>query len=536
MSLKSRVERWHVKKAAKALMAGFGYSGVSGASSSFGWDGAKIRGALRSAYGAQKTLDHSALRERSREAFWDSTHGGALLQRLVDNVIGTGLKLEYAPIWELVSSPMDDEAKRKFCREVELKWYAWASSHEPDATGRRNLDELQGFAFMNALRDGEVPTALRYDGDAQRVCPLNLQFYDPDQIVTPYDTPTIDAAKSRGNEIHDGVEVTSSGKPVAIYIQADYASKPVRFPMRGDIRQLFLLPALLDLPGQVRGTGILGPVLHDLQKLSDYELFELEAALLNAIIAVYIAPSAESDTRTNIASVMGGGVKSRSGSVGSESTAETGGETRIRQAGLFVGNLKRGEDIKSFDTKRPNVNFDAFVSSITKYLSARLSVPIEALEMAFKNNYSASRASLIMFWQTVERWRVFFKSQWLQPVFEAWFGEMVARKEIKAPGYGDTPLQTRAWLATNWIGQSMPSIDPLKDANADDVRIAQGSTTRERVAQEYNGSDFYDNRKKQDAERNAMPKPEPVQAPAFRKTEAPEKGDEEKSDEEEIEE
>jgi len=496
----------------KKTSAGFGYPHRTGGSTaSITYDGSKMRGTLRSLYSSGKELDHNALRARSREAYWDSMQGGALLQRLVDNVIGNGLTLEHTPLWELTGTKDWDAKKRRaFCRDVELKWYAWASSHEPDATGRRSLPELQGFAFMNELRDGEAPTVLRYDGDAERVNPLCLQFIDPEQIDDLYDATFIAAAKARGNEIRDGMEITSSGKIVAVYVTSEPGAKPVRVEVKQGKRRFLILPAILDLPGQIRGTGVLAPVLHELQKITDYELFELEAALVNAIVAAYVKPSADADTKTDPRAILGGGISARGSTTPSASTDVKAEDVHVRQPGLFVASLKKGEDIASFDTKRPNVNFGVFVDAIMKSISARMSEPIEVVEEKFSSNYSASRAALILFWQVVERWRVHFASQWLQPIFEAWFVEMVDRKLIEAPGFGSTPLITRAWLATTWIGQSMPSIDPVKDAEAADIRIAQGATCRERNAQNYDGSDYYDNMEKQAAEREVMPKVEPV--------------------------
>jgi hypothetical protein len=53
----------------------------------------------------------------------------------------------------------------------------------------------------------------------------------------------------------------------------------------------------------------------------------------------------------------------------------------------------------------------------------------------------------------------------------------------------------------------MPSIDPLKEADADDVRLSQGATTHEAVALKYNGSDYYDNADALMREDGKLPEP-----------------------------
>lgn len=515
----------------RSVMASWGWrSGVS--SSSGGFDGAKFRGALRSLYPSGSDLDAEALRAQSRSAYWDSSQARAAVRRIGDSVVGTGLTLRSTPLWMLIGSTLDDEGQRKLADEIDERFRLWADSHEPDATGRRNLAEMQSFIFDNELRDGDLPIVLRYSGDSSRLSPLNLQVLDADQLdmrVTTYGTPDKAglsvAAAARGNILKDGLEMTMAGELVAIYVlnPARPYDKPTRVPASGPSgRRFVLLPSILDLPGQVRGVGPLAPIVHELQKITDYTVAEIEAAVQNATIAGMIEPGAENDTRTDVQKSLGVSARNLS----STATAAGTTEARIDKPGLWVGTLKAGEKLASFDTKRPNVNFGTFVQTVTKSLSASLSLPVEVLEMAFSANYSASRASLILFWNTVERWRAHVVSQFLQPIYEAWLREEVSSGRLpilRATGFGTDPVQTRAWMQSEWIGDPMPSIDPVKDADAADKRIAQGATTRERNALEFNKSDFYENAARQKREREAMPTetaaspfgaPSPVQAPA----------------------
>jgi capsid protein len=82
------------------------------------------------------------------------------------------------------------------------------------------------------------------------------------------------------------------------------------------------------------------------------------------------------------------------------------------------------------------------------------------------------------------------------PVFEAWFSEEVNAGRIVADNYDTSPIIRASWLNGTFNGDKQPSIDPQKEAAADDLRINQGATTRERTAMEYNGSDYTDNAKR----------------------------------------
>lgn len=495
------------------------------------YDGQKIRGALRRTYEPMVGLDHDSLREHTRRAYWDSTQARALLNRIADNTIGTGLELEAAPAWEIIKSNMTPAERRAWSREVELRFWLWANTTEADEQGMRALPELQAFAFINELRDGEVLAILRYDGNLSRLSPISMQFIAPEQIGPLTLGATNEAAiVARGNVYHEGFETTKTGRPVAVWLQDPGSREVTRVPFFGPTGRRFVIhSAVTDLPGQIRGVSPLAPVIHEIKKLTDYQLAEIEAAVINAVFAAYIKPSAENDTRTNLAAAVGGGARLRSSEGAADTTARTGTEIRLDRPGMILSTLKAGEDLASFDTKRPNVNFGEFVKAVLRSISAALSIPVEVLEMSFNANYSASRAALIQFWMTIDKWRAHFAAQFLQPLYESWFAEEAKAGRINAPGFnGPLPIIRRAWLATDWIGQSMPSIDPLKDANADNVRIEQGATTRERVAQKYNGSDFYDNAERQAREREAMPTPapeaprEPAQPPREREEETEE--------------
>lgn len=485
MGLLDTIRGWFVSK--PSAHTTWGWS--SGVKNGTLFDGSKFNGATF--YPSAWDLDVPKLRDKSRVAYWDSTQARSILGRLVTTVIGTGLTLESSPIWDLIGSGLSEEQRATMAREIELRFHLWASSKEADASGRMSFYELQGLEFLNRLLDGDQVVVLRYSGDSSRLSPLNLQFIAPEQVATPYDNTMVKAAEARGNRIVDGVEITATGEQVAFYVNDPLTLQAVRVPVKGSSGRRFVLhPAVINQPGQVRGVPLLAPLIHELQKITDYTVAELEATVLNAILAVWIKPSATANSSQPLA-----GIRLRGGNqpeVPQQQNAPA--EAKFDKPGLIVQNLKAGEDIQSFDTKRPNLNFEAFVRGVTKSLSSSVNIPEEVLNMSFNANYSASRASLLLFWAEVERWRESTASQFLGPVFEAWFTEEVRAGRINAVGFLDGPaVVRRAWLNATWIGAGKPSIDPLKEANAARVRIEDGLTTRDREAMVYNGSDFRDN-------------------------------------------
>lgn len=457
------------------------------------FDGEKFRGALRAAYPSGYELDYATIRGYSRAARWDSAQARAILRRLVDNVIGTGMSAFCAPVWDQIGSTLSQEQKVAVARLITQQFALYMQSHEPDATRRMTGYELQAFEFLNELGDGEAILIIRYSGLASRMSPVNLQFIDPDQVRTPPEKAFQAGADAAGNYLVDGFEVDAYGGEVAIHVQdpRSVAPKYTRVPVTGPSGRRFVLhPGNYELVGQVRGVSILAPIVHDLQKITDYGLAEIESAVINAVIAGYEVAGDSGKTSGFKPGVILAADASRVAASGEHGVPTA----KINKPGIWINRLSKGGDIKSFDTKRPNVNYGEFVKAVMRSLAAALSIPIEVLEMAFNANYSASRASLILFWQRVENWRESLVSQFLQPWYDAWFTEQVRMRRFEAPGWeGNDPTVRAAWLNVNWIGISMPSIDPTKDADADDKRIAQGSTTREQVAMKYNGSNFEEN-------------------------------------------
>jgi len=512
-----------------STIASMGWSWSGGVASS--WTGEKYPGALN--YAGLWNFNYEILRRRSRIAYWDSVQARALLGRLVENVVGHGLILEATPAWAIVNPKATEEERRAWTRDVETRFHLWASSKEIDASGRMNLYQLTRFAYLNILRDGEIIDILRYSPDKGRMNPLEIQFIRPEQMINPSAYELVKAAEARGNRILEGIEIDTSSKPVAYYIREELTGKDVRVPKYGPkSKRLFVSHSgIWDSVGQLRGIPLLAPLVHELQKLTDYMIAEIEATIINAVIAAYIKPSQVAPASRALAGPVQRG--SSAEQVDAGDPRQTPPSTAyIDKPGLLVQTLKAGEDLASFDVKRPNVHFSEFVKAVKSSLSAALGIPVEVLDMSFNQNYSASRACLLLFWNVVLNWRSFLAADFLAPIYEAWMSEEISAGRIKAAGF-ETSVIRAAWLNCDWVGIPHPSIDPKAEAEASDLRTAAGGTTHERAAREYNGSEFSENVERlkieneelAEAKKSMAPKPvEPAQIPPEDINEEPEPG------------
>jgi capsid protein len=137
---------------------------------------------------------------------------------------------------------------------------------------------------------------------------------------------------------------------------------------------------------------------------------------------------------------------------------------------------------------------------------------MEVVLKRFNNNYSASRATLILCWRVANIWRDEMAADFLDPVYEMWLSEEIASGRISAPGWSDYRLRA-AWLNCEWSGSPMPSIDPSKMADADRAYVEMGAQTLDDVARNYNGSSGKANRAKNARQYMDLPAPPWPRAP-----------------------
>lgn len=480
-----------------------------------------------------------ALRQRSVRAYWESMQARGIINRLVDTVINTGLKLESTPEASLLGLSQDE--RKEISNKIEARHNLWANSKNCDASRENTLGQIERILYRNQTVKGDYFAALPFSSDPTLINPLQIKIIKPELVSTPFDAAARMAIAARGNYIVDGVEFDRNDEEVAIFVRTRIPGKfgthldahfgtyghnssisgygdiyghgfntlPgnykwVRFPKYGPVsgRQILVHGKVQEFGNEPRGIPALAHVAHELEKITDYSLLELMAAVANATIAATVVPG-ENAPATNPfpdnAFIPPSLVQTDDGLTTASSAGQLDpGITNIGKTvlantgGLLISSLQAGEKLESHDTKRPNVNFNEFVDSITKYLSSSLSMPIEVLNMVFGNNFSASRATLKLYWQSVFVKRDDIISDFKTPVFNSWLLGEVGTGNLILKGYEDPQLRP-AWESAKWFGIPSPSIDPMKEERAAKIRVDEGFSTREQEAQIRHGSSFDSN-------------------------------------------
>jgi lambda family phage portal protein len=436
---------------------------------------------------------YSVLRRNSRGVYHDSTIARGIVRRLKDNVVNTGLTWESTPLWSMIpGAAEDDQVRYEWTQNAEALWKLYALSKETDIEGRMTFMQLQRLAFVSTVVDGEVFGILRYLNDPQRMSPLALQLIRPEQVVNPTETEDIEAIAGRGGRVDHGIEYDSTGAVTAIHVRDSTSGRTKRVTIFGakSNRRFVIHSGNFDSVGQARGLPELSTIIYELKRLTDYDIAELEATVASAAWLASI--------ESHVDSLPGRGPRIQPNVSNRQTGADqpqTGIETaRVNKTALIMQHNEPGYTTKWISPNRPNPNYQAFVDAMLSNIGGSLGIPLSVLKQKFDKSYSAARAEILFFWNSVILRRDDFISGFLSPFHETWFSEAVRAGDVKAEGFvTGRSFISRAWLHGTWNGISRPNVDPLKEVNAVEKRLTLGHTTGEREAKAYNGSDFREN-------------------------------------------
>lgn len=446
------------------------------------------------------------LRQRSRDLYMGSPLARSAINTHATNIVGAGL----------ICKPKIDFAYLGLSREEAKEWEAsatrefnlWADDRHCDATKVNNFYEMQMLELTSwllngdgiALIDSELPTPFMPYG-------LRVHIIESDRVCNP-NTTTFSGLTGQvwintdtKNRVYNGVEIDNKGAIIAYHVCNFY---PNSFVPTTEPRKWTRIPAFgpktglqniihvihAERPEQYRGVPLLAPVIEAMKQLTRYIDAELVASIINGFFTAFI----ETDLPTTENPL--GNSEEKFFNENPVDVPEEPSDTGKDDYKLGPGTINRlipGEKVEIADPKRPSQNFDAFVTSLARYIGAAVDIPYELLLKSFTASYSASRAALLEAWKGFKMRRTWFSRDFCQPIYETWLSEAVARGRINAPGFFDDPIIRKAWSHAEWNGPSPGQLDPYKEVLASEKKINLGISTHEREAIEQTGTDFDSN-------------------------------------------
>ncbi len=418
--------------------------------------------------------DLPMLRARNRDLAINNGIASGAIQTITDNVVGTGFRLSAKPDYRALGR--DTVWANEWSNQVEALWRTWSESVNCDAARTLNFAGLTQLVFRSGMLNGEslvLPLWMPGDG----VFSTRVQVIEADRLATP---PHLSDDKG----MRAGIEINAYGAPLAYWIRKSHPGD--QFAWMSSANDWQRIPALTpwgrrrvlhihdkERTGQSRGKPLFSAVMKQFRMLDKYQNSELQAAVINAMIAAFIETPLDQDS---IVEMFGGD--------GDQYMADRNAhiKSNVRLKGGAVMPLFPGDKLSSFAPNRPSDMFAPFVDAMNRHVAASLNMPYELLLKDFsKTNYSSARAALLEAWRFFNGRRKWLSDHWAQPVYELWLEEAVDAGLVDAPGFKEN---VHAYARAFWIGPGRGWVDPVKEAKAAQIRMDIGVSTLERECAE----------------------------------------------------
>lgn len=428
---------------------------------------------------------------RARDLVRNNSWAAGGLDKRVDAVVGADMWLSLKPMWRALGQTQEWAAT--WASDVEMKFKMWAEDPTFTCDVERALTwgGMIRLAYSHWVVDAESLAVIYYLPVADRRYGTCFKIVDPDRLCNMNNAP--DSVRLRG-----GVEMDRHGAAVAYHIQAQHPNAEIismqdsqrwsrvpRFTRMG--RSNVVHAFRKDRAGQMRGISRLASALKRFKMLDRYDTAELNAAVLSAMIPMFIKSNAGSSVGEALAP-MGD-----EAATNMDNRAAFHEESNITFNSTRIPVLYDGEEIDSVDTKRPSGNFPAFEAAVLRSVAPAFGLTYEQISSDWGNvNYSSARAALIEIWRGMMADRLLFTRQFVTPIFTTWLEEAILRGDVVLPAGAPSFYEARAaYTACEWIGPGRGWVDPVKEADAAVTRMAAGLSTLEAEAAEQ-GNDYRD--------------------------------------------
>ena len=406
----------------------------------------------------------STIVSRSRDLARNHGVAAGAIQTLNDNIVGVGFRLSAKPDYKLLGKTKEWE--EEWQGKVESLWRSWAETTACDAANTLNFHGLTTLVFKSCLINGEAIALPLWLKD--RKFATCIQLVEPDRLSNPNNA--MDTKTMRG-----GIEIDRYGAPVAYHIRKNH---PGDYWIGGATDTWERIPAYTDFGrrrvlhvhdveriGQTKGKPILTSIMPMFKMLDHYERSELQAAIVNAMIAAFIETPMDAE---GLNELFGGD---------SNDYLNAKKDWKVKLEGGSIIPIFPGDKIAPFTPSRPNSAYGSFIENVLRHIGTGLNIPYELLLKDFsKTNYSSARAALLEAWRFFNGRRAWLANTWATPVYELFLEEAVNKGLIDAPDF----YQNRyAYTRCKWIGPGRGWVDPVKEAQACQLRMEIGLSTLE---------------------------------------------------------
>lgn len=397
------------------------------------------------------------LRSRARYEASNNSYLAGMLQTLATDLVGTGPRLQ------LILPDVSPEDPR--VRKVEHAVHEWGRAVDLAAKLRlmRIARAVDGEAFAVKQTNPQLP-----DDGVQ----LDLKLVEADQVANPLWLLELGQI--------DGIKVDDAGNVTEWHILRHHPGSMAWASNLGD-----WVPSNRVLhwcnrtrPGQHRGVGEIVPALELFAMLRRYTLATVTAAETAADFAALI--------HTNLPASDGG------------AASVPQWETMPIVRGMAMS-LPDGWDATQMKPEHPTTTYSEFEKRLLNQIARCLNMPyiVAALDSS-QASYSSMRGDYLVYRKAVTCLREDLERNVLNPLVSDWMNEAALIDGLIPDG-----LPLLADWNWRWIWSGWEHVDPVKEADAQTIRLANNTTTLSEECSKV-GADWREVLKQRAAERALM--------------------------------
>ncbi len=388
-----------------------------------------------SADAAASAAVRQTIRNRARYEIANNTYARGCVSTLAQYVVGTGPRLQM-----LTDSPSANA-------EVESRWQEWARA--------ASLSEKLFTMCMARICDGEAFAVMTTDDGRDSRIKLDLRLYEADQIDSTF------ASFDSGKEI-DGIVLEDNGN-VSAYRLLHRHPGSSRL-MGTDWLGSTLIPARFvlhwfrkDRPGQHRGVSEIAAALPLYAQLRRYTLAVLDSA----------------ETAADFS-----GVLETPAPPGLEPNRDSDDLPLIEIARRMLVPMPEGYKLSQLKPEQPTTTYGEFKREVVNEIARCLNIPFNiAAGNSSGYNYASGRLDHQSFFKSIRIEQHNLAQNHLRRIFFEWLSE-----GARVPGYFSSPLvasmlRNGTTISYQWFWDGLEHVDPLKEASAQAVRLANNTTT-----------------------------------------------------------
>ena len=412
------------------------------------------------------TLDR--LRSESQRLMRNSPIARAMVKRLVDRTVGSGMTLQCTT------------TSRDWNEKAEAMFACWASDY-CDRRGLMSHGQLQRLAIRSMIVDGDLgfietkglgegeQDVLRLQAiEAQRIGGMNGWGPGPGAGGGAgggggVGNSNASAGTDEATTVN-GVRMDAGGRPLEFAVVAFNKSGTGLAAGSSSARWInaadFIFVACPVMASQTRGEPRLAALINLSGAMNEYIAATVQAAQVGACQAMIVESAAPAEMQAAI--------------LGETVTVEDGSEQRIeRIESGQIRYLGLGEKMTAFRPEQPTTQFGDFLRMLMRIAGTDMDLPLELVLLDHSQSTAyAGRAALATVKSAIDDVRAFLIRVMLRRNYVRVIGALIAAGKLEF---------IEDWQKHRWVPPAQPSFEPEKDAAAAKLMIENNLTTKQEV-------------------------------------------------------